>query len=904
MKKMSANEIRQSWIEFFESKNHLWVAPVSLIPHNDPSLLWINSGVATLKDYFSGKKNPPANRLVNSQKALRTNDFFNVGVTSRHHTLFEMLGNFSIGDYFKIEAIEFAFELLTKKWEIDLNDLWFTVFEDDQTTIDKWLSLGVKNERILRCGRDRNFWDVGSGPCGPCTEIHYDRGAKYDPEGLGEKLILEDIENDRYVEIWNIVFSQFNNDGHDNYQELARKNIDTGAGLERIACIAQDVPTNFDTDLFQPIIQTIGKYTDKKYDMNVYFTKEPVGTKINFAYRVMSDHLRASTFAIADGAIPSNKDRGYVLRRLIRRALVFANSLGIEDPNWLSDTIQTIVNIMQPYYSYLLNEQDKVIQVIQKEANLFKKTLNQGLKLFYDSVDSNNHISDEVVFQLVTTYGFPIELIKEIAESKNITIDLDAFEIRFKEHQKISNALSANKAMEQQNTALLALDVPSEFLYDTDHLQAKVVKLYDEEFNEVDHLYGDGYVVFDQTPFYATSGGQIHDTGLINNKYFIDDVNKGPNFQHVHHVLAADLTMGEMVDLQINTEDRKKVTRHHSVEHLVQSALKRNIDQNIKQEGAFKSPDKVTFDFQHHQKLTDEQLNVLENWVNAVINEEIPVDVLNMSLEDAQKAGALGYFGEVYKKIKGLLRVIKMGDKSMELCGGTHVKNTKDIEVFKILDYYSKGSGSWRIEAVAGYDNLEHYLEQQRQMMVAEIAKIQNEFEKNSLDTMSYTTLANQFLASLKGAQPRQYPELFKNFKQEASELKNSLYTQKLKGAVKTLKDQYSAISGHKKAIILNQANFDIQIALNALDELSNEQAENEYAFFLVDADKMQYLLVTNPNFAKTNNINLNLLAKAINGLCNGRGGGKNYFVRGGSAEVNQIEAIKAHLEQEGFICA
>ena len=900
MKKMTSNEIRQSWIEFFESKQHKWVAPVSLIPYNDPSLLWINSGVATLKDYFSGKKNPPANRLVNSQKALRTNDFFNVGVTSRHHTLFEMLGNFSIGDYFKVEAIEFAFELLIKKWEIDLNDLWFTVFEDDEITINKWKELGVQDHRILRCGRDRNFWDVGSGPCGPCTEIHYDRGAKYDPEGLGEKLILEDIENDRYVEIWNIVFSQFNNDGNNNYHELARKNIDTGAGLERIACISQDVPTNFDTDLFQPIIQTIGQFTDKKYDMNAYFTKEPKATAINFAYRVMSDHLRAATFAIADGAIPSNKDRGYVLRRLIRRALVMANRLNIQNDEWLVEAIKSIVNIMQPYYSYLLQEQDKIVQVITKEANLFKKTLNQGLKLFNESIE-NNGIANEVVFQLVSTYGFPIELIKEIAEEKNISIDIDAFEQRFKEHQKISNAAKDKKAMEQQNEALLALTVPSEFLYDTYELDSKVVKLYDEEFNEVDHLYGDGYAVFEQTPFYATSGGQIHDTGLINNKYFVKDVIKAPNFQHVHHVEDADLTVGDTVHLSINVDDRIRITRHHSVEHLLQSSLKRNISQTIKQEGAFKSPDKVTFDFQHHQKLTDEQLQAVEDWVNNVINEEIPIQVLNMSLEEAQESGATAYFGEVYKKIKGLLRVIKMGDKSMELCGGTHAKNTKDIQLFKITNYYAKGSGSWRIEALAGQDNLENYIENQKQAITAEVASLQNEFEKNGFDITEFTVLANNLFDALKQAKVREYINLFNEFKKQVSELKNKLYSNKIKADTKLLKQQFDAIESNKKVVVVKSTEFNVDVVTNALDELVNEQQNTIFSFIHVGEDKLQYFFATNAKFAKENNINLNNLAKDVNTLTNGRGGGKPNFVRGGSNETEKLNDVLAKLEQEGF---
>ncbi|RJS93433.1 alanine--tRNA ligase, partial [Ureaplasma urealyticum] len=353
MLKLSTNEIRKKWIEFFESKDHLFIEPKSLIPKNDPTLLWINSGVSTLKDYFSGKVKPPHKRLVNSQKAIRTNDIFNVGLTSRHHTFFEMLGNFSIGDYFKKEAIDWAYEFLINVLKIDVKKLWVTVFEDDQFTNDEWIKLGIIKEQIIKCNRDRNFWDVGNGPCGPCTEIHYDRGERFDPNKIGSKLILEDIENDRYVEIWNIVFSQFNNDGHNNYTELLQKNIDTGAGLERIACISQDVPTNFDSDVFMRITKSVEQFSEYKYDMNEYFHPNVTQNKINFAYKVIADHMRATVFAIADGAIPSNKERGYILRRLIRRTMVLVRRLNINNLLWVDAVVDAIASTMGDFYTYL-----------------------------------------------------------------------------------------------------------------------------------------------------------------------------------------------------------------------------------------------------------------------------------------------------------------------------------------------------------------------------------------------------------------------------------------------------------------------------------------------------------------------------------------------------------------------
>ncbi|MGL4951202.1 MAG: alanine--tRNA ligase, partial [Mycoplasma sp.] len=494
MKKMTANQIRQTWLDFFKSHDHLEIESASLIPINDNSLLWINSGVATLKDYFSGKKNPPHANLTNSQKCIRTNDIINVGKTSRHHTFFEMLGNFSIGGYFKEEAIEMAYELLTKHFEIDISKLYFTVFEDDEVAYKKWLSYkDINPSHVIKCGRDRNFWDVGSGPCGPCTEIYYDRGLKYDPDKIGEKLFFEDIENDRYIEIWNIVFSEFNNDGSNNYTPLLRKNIDTGAGLERIVSISQDAPTNFDTDLFLPIIKEIESFSKHSYDANAYFANNIEQQKINTAYKLIADHMRACVFAIADGAIPSNKERGYILRRLIRAlTTTLIYKLEIEN-NILDKLITKTIEVMGEYYSYLKEHFKKITDVMNKEYEMFKKTLSQGFKLFNEAI-KNKKIDGNSIFKLVETYGFPIELIMMIAEEDNIALDISKFEELFKEHQLVSNARRNEIAMSAQNGELLNLDTPFKFLYDINNVEAKIVKLYDDAFNSVETLDGAGYV--------------------------------------------------------------------------------------------------------------------------------------------------------------------------------------------------------------------------------------------------------------------------------------------------------------------------------------------------------------------------------------------------------------------------
>lgn len=898
MKKMTANEIRNSWINFFKNKRHYFLEPASLIPINDPSLLWINSGVATLKNYFSGKENPPCNRLVNSQKALRTNDFFNVGITSRHNTFFEMLGNFSIGDYFKKEAVEFAFELLTKEWEIEIEKLWITVFEDDEETYNLWIKLGIDHNKILKCGRDRNFWDVGNGPCGPCTEIYYDRGEKYDLDNIGEKLIKEDIENDRYIEIWNIVFSQFNNDGKNNYSDLLRKNIDTGSGLERIASISQDVPTNFDTDLFQNIIKKIELFTNHKYDMNAYFSKNEHQNKINFNYKVIADHFRASVFAIADGVIPDSKDRGYILRRLIRRAIVFAHNLEINDENWISTGIDGVIDSFKDFYPYLLQEKNKIIAILEREANLFNKTLKQGMKLFNEAIQKNN-LNDELVFQLVTTYGFPIELIKELCNYKNININENEFKKRFAEHQKISNANNNIKALDNQNNNLMNLKINSKFIYDLLIHKAKVIKLYDEQFNEVNELnYVNGYVVLDETIFYATSGGQLHDTGMINDNIFVDNVIKGPNLQHIHHVLNANLKLDEEVELKINSNDRRKNMAHHSSEHLLQSALKKFISSNIKQQGAFKSPQKLTFDFQHHEKVNDEILDKIENWINNVIKDKIDVQVLMMTLEEAQKNNAAAYFEDMYKKISGLLRVIKIGDKSIELCGGTHVKNTNDIEQFAIIDYFSKGSGQWRIEGISTFENIENYKKDFKFKLEELYLNTKNNFIIQNMPINLLDKIYNNTILKLQNAKLRHYIQILNEFKIEIHELKINITNQQNKEKINKIKSMYNAIKSNKKFIVFENDNSDVNNISKALTDLVNEVSIAIYAAIIIQNNKIQYILMSNKNNI---DFDLNDFIQKINKISDGKGSGKHFFARGGSSNINSKNDIITLLTDNGF---
>ncbi len=886
--KLTANQIRRKWLDFFVKNDHFELESVSLIPINDTTLLWINSGVATLKNYFSGKENPPHVNLTNSQKAIRTNDIFNVGVTARHHTFFEMLGNFSVGGYFKEEAIELAFNFLTKELMFDINKLYFTVYKEDEIAYNKWISLGVDKKHIIKCDRNRNFWDVGAGPCGPCTEIYYDRGEKYDPKNIGEKLFFDDIENDRYVEIWNIVFSEFNNDGKNNYTPLKRKNIDTGAGLERLCSIIQDVPTNFDSDLFIDIIKSVEQFTNKKYDIESYFRNDLEQSKINLAYKVIADHARALVMAIADGAVPSNKDRGYILRRLIRRIVVKQHFLNI-DKNIFDTLVNAVVQTMKEYYPYLLEKQDRIISILNNEYNIFQKTLKLGFKLFDDSAKIGN-LDKNTTFKLVETYGFPIELIQELANEHNLEIDINGFNELFKQHQLISNGKKDIAGMEQQNAELLNLNTPFQFLYDTYEINdATILKLYDDNFVPKNEIDGSGWVVFDKTCFYATSGGQMHDIGFINHSFEVDDVIKGPNLQHIHHVInVSSLKEGEKCLLQIDKKNRQKLTNNHSVEHLLHITLVKHIDSSIKQEGAFKSPEKVTFDFQYHKKITKDDIKKIENVINGLINDSISSEILFLELEEAKKLGAMAYFEDVYKKIKGKLRVVKIGDISIELCGGTHVNNTKEIESFKIIDCYQKGAGNWRIEAITTNETISNYIDNKNQQINSKIDEIRNELLKMNISSQEMNSLFDK-INKIDDLDSR--IELLKDISDKFNSLKLEFNKENAKKQISFVKNQ---ISTNKNNIIIEQFNdIDNKNLFNALSECVNEQQNKIFVLINYIDQKTQYFIACNDKFAKDNNVNLNNLIKEFNAKFNGKGGGKPNFVQGGCSGKINLDDIK-----------
>ena len=699
MKYLTGQQIRKMWLEFFKSKGHHVEKGASLIPYKDPSLLWINSGVAALKKYMDGSEVPPSRRITNVQKSIRTNDIDNVGYTARHHTFFEMLGNFSIGDYFKKEAIAFAYEILTseKYFAMPKDKLYFTYNPSDEETHKLWLAQGVEESHLIPL--EGNYWEIGEGPAGPNTEVFFDRGEKFDEKHLGIKLLQEEIENDRYIEIWGIVFSQYNavpGTPRSEYKELPSKNIDTGAGLERIASVLQETESNFETDLFMPIIKEVEKLADKPYQ-KPYLT----------AYRVIADHIRAVTFALGDGEIFSNEGRGYVLRRLVRRAMRFAMKIGINKP-FMYSLVKTVIGIYNEFYPEYASKQANIEKMIKAEEEKFLETLSTGEALLREMVKGKTELSGKDAFKLYDTFGFPIDLTKEICAESNIKVDEKSFnEEMAKQKERARNARSDEQSMHKQSKDLLEFTKPSIFSYEPKPTEAVVIGLF-KDGEKVDVIKDEGEVILDKTIFYAESGGEVADHGTFeNNGTFakVLNVQKAPNKQNLHFVKLekGSLKVGDKVNLKVNLEERQLTERNHSATHLLQAALEKVLGDHIKQMGSFVSSEYMRFDFTHYEKITSEQLKAIEGEVNRLISASIPSDIKILKIEDANKLGAKAFFSEKYGDE---VRVVAFGKESIEFCGGCHVKNTSDIGIFVIESESSIASGVRRIQgrsSLGGY---------------------------------------------------------------------------------------------------------------------------------------------------------------------------------------------------------
>ena len=713
MKKMTSQEVRQMFLDFFKSKGHTIEPSVSLVPVNDPTLLWINSGVATLKKYFDGSVIPENPRITNAQKAIRTNDIENVGKTARHHTMFEMLGNFSIGDYFRKEAITWGFELLTSpEWfDFPVDKLYMTYYPADKDSYNRWIEVGVAPDHLIPI--EDNFWEIGAGPSGPDTEIFFDRGESFDPDNVGIKLLAEDIENDRYIEIWNIVLSQFNADPsvpRSEYQELPHKNIDTGMGLERMVAVIQGAHTNFETDLFMPIIRQIEQLSGKTYD--------PYGD--NMSFKVIADHIRSLSFAIGDGALPGNEGRGYVLRRLLRRAVMHGRKLGITD-TFLYKLVKIVGEIMASYYPEVLEKREFIEKIVKREEETFARTIDAGSKLFDEVVDKLKSENQETldgadIFKLYDTYGFPVELTEELAEDAGFKIDHAGFEAAMTAQQERARAaVVKGGSMNKQSEVLTALQDKSEFSYTQVALSSPLLAIVQDD-QRVKAAKGTAQVIFATTPFYAEMGGQVADHGVIKDAAGVvvanvTDVQKAPNGQPLHTVeILTELFEGETYQLAIDQHRRNNVIKNHTATHLLHAALHNVLGLHATQAGSLNEVDFLRFDFTHFEAVNADELSEIERQVNEKIWQAIDVLTVETDVDTAKEMGAMALFGEKYGKV---VRVVTIGEYSVELCGGTHVSNTSEIGLFKIIKEEGIGSGTRRIMALTGQKAFEAFKAQE-----------------------------------------------------------------------------------------------------------------------------------------------------------------------------------------------
>ena len=725
MQAYGVNELRRMFLEFFESKEHLKMKSFSLVPHNDNSLLLINSGMAPLKPYFTGQEIPPCRRVTTCQKCIRTGDIENVGKTARHGTFFEMLGNFSFGDYFKTEAIHWSWEFLTEVVGLDPDRLYPSVYEDDDEAFEIWeKEIGIAPERITRLGKEDNFWEHGAGPCGPCSEIYYDRGEKY---GCGKPDCKVGCDCDRFMEIWNDVFTQFENDGHNHYTELEQKNIDTGMGLERLACVVQNVDSMFDIDTLKALRDHVCQMAGVSYHQD---------DATDVSIRVITDHIRSVCFMISDGIMPSNAGRGYVLRRLLRRACRHGRLLGIA-PGFLTELAQTVIDGSKDGYPELEEKQDFIKKVIRKEEEQFDKTIDQGLGILAEMKENMvkegvKTLSGSDAFKLYDTYGFPIDLTKEILEEEGMDVDEEGFKAAMEvQREQARKMRKTTNYMGADVTVYESIDpsITSKFVgYDHLEYESKITVLTTEE--EVVDALSDGEkgtLFVEETPFYATSGGQEADNGIIrcaDGEFVVEDVVKllGGKIGHVGYMRKGMMKVGDTVSLSVEPEKRKLSARNHSATHLLQKALRTVLGTHVEQAGSFVNEERLRFDFSHFSPMTPEEIQKVEDLVNESISNSLPVIIKNMPIEEASKTGAQALFGEKYGDI---VRVVNMGDYSIEFCGGTHVSNTGEIGAFKILSESGVAAGVRRIEALTSkgliryYNELEHKMQEAAKMLKA-----------------------------------------------------------------------------------------------------------------------------------------------------------------------------------------
>lgn len=867
MKNLKASEIRQNFIDYFVEQGHMVEPSAPLVPIDDDSLLWINSGVATLKKYFDGRETPRKPRIVNSQKAIRTNDIENVGFTARHHTFFEMLGNFSIGNYFKKEAIEFAWEFLTsEKWmAMDPKKLYVTVHPEDIEAYRIWNEdIGLEESRIIRI--EGNFWDIGEGPSGPNTEIFYDRGDSYGIDDPAEEM-YPGGENERFLEVWNLVFSEFNHNKDHTYTPLPNKNIDTGMGLERMASIAQNVRTNYETDLFMPIIREVEMLSGKKYlEKDAY----------DVAFKVISDHIRTIAFAIADGALPANEGRGYVLRRLLRRAVRFSQSLDINEP-FMYQLVDIVADIMEPYYPNVKEKSDFIKRVIKSEEERFHETLEEGLAILNNLVaqakEQSNEISGKDAFKLYDTYGFPVELTEEIATQENLSVDMATFETEMQQQRdRARQARQNSQSMQVQSEVLKKITTESKFVgYDVmDRATTITDIIHNGELIDVAEAGETVYFILKETPFYAVSGGQVADQGKVSNENFeilVTEVTKAPNGQNLHkgEIQFGTVKTNAEVSASVNHKERSAIKKNHSATHLLHAALKEVLGEHVNQAGSLVEAERLRFDFSHFGPMTQDEIDQVERRVNEEIWNSIEVNIQEMPIEEAKQIGAMALFGEKYGDV---VRVVNMAPFSIELCGGIHVNNTSEIGLFKIVSESGTGAGVRRIEALTGKSAF-LYLE-----------TIQTQF--NAVKTQVKVKTDDQVLDKVKQMQTEE-KELVKQLEQ-----KNKEVTSLKMG---DLTNQVEEINGLK--FLATEVEVPNAKALRETMDDFKSKLQDTVIVLISNVDGKVSLVATVPK-AFTDKVKAGDIIKNMAPIVGGKGGGRPDMAQGGGTQPENItEALR-----------
>ena len=882
VKKYGVNELRRMYLEFFESKDHLAMKSFSLVPHNDNSLLLINAGMAPLKPYFTGQEIPPKRRVTTCQKCIRTGDIENVGKTARHLTFFEMLGNFSFGDYFKHEAIAWSWEFLTEVVGMEPERLYPSIYGEDEEAFEIWTKeIGVPAEKITRFYRDENgecdnFWEHGAGPCGPCSEIYYDRGEKY---GCGSPDCKVGCECDRFMEVWNNVFTQFNGDGHGNYEELANKNIDTGMGLERLAVVVQDVDSVFDIDTMKAIRDKVCAISGKTYQTDAMD---------DVSIRLITDHIRSTTFMISDGIMPSNEGRGYVLRRLIRRAARHGRLLGIKG-KFLADLSATVIAESKDGYPELYEKKEFIFKVLSQEEEKFDKTIDQGLSILAEMQEElkktgEKVLSGENAFKLYDTYGFPMDLTQEILEEQGFTIDEEGFKVCMEEQRsKARNARKETNYMGADATVYDEIDagITSEFVgYDRLTHSSRISVLTTE--TELTEALSDGEkgtIIVDETPFYATMGGQNADTGVIrvgDNEFRVEDTLhlRGGKIGHVGTVVKGMFKVGDTVELTVDAEKRALIGRNHSATHLLQKALREVLGSHVEQHGSDVNADRLRFDFSHFAAMTPEEIAKVESIVNTKIAESIPVVTEVMSLEEAKKTGAMALFGEKYGDS---VRVVKMGDFSIELCGGTHVANTGSIGAFKIISESGVAAGVRRIEALTSKAVFEYY--DRLEETINEAAKLVKTNPAGLVEKLEH------LMADMKALQSEN----------------ESLKSKAAKDALGDVMNQVIEVQG-VKLLAASVSGVDMN-GLRDLGDQLKEKLEEGVVVLASDLDGKVNLVAMATEEAMKKGAHAGNLIKAIAGKVGGGGGGRpNMAQAGGKNPAGIPDAIaeaKTALESQ-----